>query len=68
MLTQFQSLAPKEERSSMSPSSLNGTVPVIMNDASDAGSHVRCEVSEIFMQLCLCGRNRINGTRYLCCR
>lgn len=45
MLTQFQSLAPKEERNSMSPLNFNGYVTSMLNEANnDTGNHVRCEV------------------------
>ncbi|MCP9265366.1 hypothetical protein DINM_020642 [Dirofilaria immitis] len=50
MLTQFQSLAPKEDRSSMSPLNFNGYVTSMLNEAnSDAGNHVRCELCQKMM-------------------
>lgn len=45
MLTQFQSLAPKEERNSMSPLNFNGYLTSIVNETkNDNGKHVQCEV------------------------
>lgn len=52
MLTQFQSLAPKEERNSISPLSFNGYMTSIINEANnDGGNHVRCEVQILSLDL-----------------
>ncbi|EJD75776.1 hypothetical protein LOAG_17140 [Loa loa] len=49
MLTQFQSLAPKEERNSMSPINFNGYVTSIVEVNNDTGNHVRCELCQKMM-------------------
>ncbi|VIO87929.1 Uncharacterized protein BM_BM5027 [Brugia malayi] len=50
MLTQFQSLAPKEERNSLSPLSFSGYMTSIVNETgTDTGNHVRCELCQKMM-------------------